>query len=487
MTDVLGYPRFAGAGRRLGWVHQRPARGGHADRGARGARDPALGRRARRRPSRRRPRSTPTCGTPTLARGGRRRTALIQGTKPQTPPLTDSPILPWGSPPGSWRSSGPGATAAGRSSGASRRTCCSRISCCTGHGSHQRGLLALLGAPPRTLAAQRPDAGAGADGVRRVSQGDSASPALLGGIGVSQPPPRDADAAGGHFAALEEPEALAADIRAFFRGVPLTRVISRRGWLGSSADRWNRWMTGVGAGQGGIASYSITRSARSRMACGHAQVHGGRGAAVDHRLEDRREFDGQIRRARALQILSTKYATRAPCGAGAPGHTTAGARSRGSPTSRSHSGSGAAERMPPASAAAPTMSPSENRSAPRGVRRPRRPERVSEFGGIAGLVVGHREPSWAATSRDAANSRCSPGCSGLARNATRRQLRHHLLQKAHAFPGQWSTRAVRYRPRSGPGARRSFRRPASTGSPLWGDTGSGRRAARRGPVHSPPR
>ena len=71
------------------------------------------------------------------------------------------------------------------------------------------------------LADRREATGHGADRLRRVPVRD---PAPAPGLGRAhlQHPALDRDAAGGHFAALEEPEALAADIRAFFRAPPLT-------------------------------------------------------------------------------------------------------------------------------------------------------------------------------------------------------------------------------------------------------------------------
>ena len=57
----------------------------------------------------------------------------------------------------------------------------------------------------------------GADGLRRVPAGDPATAPRAGPSASTTSAAGPAMPAGGHFAALEEPEALAADIRAFFR------------------------------------------------------------------------------------------------------------------------------------------------------------------------------------------------------------------------------------------------------------------------------
>ncbi len=56
-----------------------------------------------------------------------------------------------------------------------------------------------------------------ADGLRRVPQGDPAAAALGGGRRYTNIQRWTMMQKGGHFAALEQPEALAREIRAFFR------------------------------------------------------------------------------------------------------------------------------------------------------------------------------------------------------------------------------------------------------------------------------
>lgn len=65
-----------------------------------------------------------------------------------------------------------------------------------------------------------------ASNLRALAQRYFPSPARMGGT-ILQCAALDSDAKGGHFAALEEPEALAADIRKFFR--PLRELGSPTG------------------------------------------------------------------------------------------------------------------------------------------------------------------------------------------------------------------------------------------------------------------
>ncbi len=217
MTDVLGYKRFGAQGgdwgafitSRLGLAYAGRLAGIHVN---------LLGlRRDLAAPAE--PTDEEKTYLEELRRWEREETGYQcdPGHQAPDPRVRPHRFSPSGSRRGSWRSSGPGAIAAATSSGGSARTCCSPTSCSTGS------------AAPSTRRsgpyfARRHGAWPLPDNQRiEVPTAYASFPRE-----ILHPPRAWAEKAynikrwtmmpaGGHFAALEEPAALAADIRAFFR------------------------------------------------------------------------------------------------------------------------------------------------------------------------------------------------------------------------------------------------------------------------------
>ena len=94
-----------------------------------------------------------------------------------------------------------------------------------GHRRDRFVVLALLRTHARSVADPRRLARRGSDRIRGVPARDSAATALSGGVDVQHSVRWTKAEKGGHFAALEQPQKLAEEVRAFFR--PLRQVTSR--------------------------------------------------------------------------------------------------------------------------------------------------------------------------------------------------------------------------------------------------------------------
>ena len=213
MTDVLGYERFAAQGgdwgafvtSRLGYTHRRAPDRHPPQPHAAAARPQMVGR-----PD---PRGAPVPRRARALAQGRDRLPVDPGHAAADARLRRSPTRPPGWPPGSSRSSAPGPIAAATSRACSRRTSCWPTSASTGSPARSAR---RSGRTTRACTGHGRSPRAGRSTCRPATASSRARSCARRARWRSAPTPTSAAGArcqrGGHFAAMEQPEALAREV-----------------------------------------------------------------------------------------------------------------------------------------------------------------------------------------------------------------------------------------------------------------------------------